>query len=76
METFEEIHSTLRDGTDEWKPFRIEKCKVCGRVPNIVKNFEISGKGRYKLGCCGVLIKESTETKTMYEWNLAQSMEV
>ena len=33
-------------GTDnEWRPFKIEKCKVCGKTPNVLRDFEINGKG-------------------------------
>lgn len=62
-------------GTDnEWRPFKIEKCKVCGKTPNVFRDFEIDGKGRYTLKCCGSVVKEATETKVIYSWNCLQTL--
>ena len=49
--------------------FEISRCKKCGKMPTIIKNSEIEGKGRYKIKCCGIDILESTETACICTWN-------
>lgn len=57
---------------DNWKPFKVEKCKICGKTPSVSRNMDILGKGRYQIRCCGTIINEKTETQAMYNWNLEQ----
>lgn len=75
MDILEEKHfefSVFGSKSDNWKPFRVEKCKNCGKTPSIVRNMDILGKGRYQIRCCGTTIKEKTETQAIYSWNLEQ----
>lgn len=55
--------------TSKSDKFEISRCKKCGKMPTIVKNSEIEGRGRYKIKCCGVEILENTETACICAWN-------
>lgn len=64
----QEVFNLGKVSLNPWE-FRISKCKKCGRTPTVIKNFEIEGKGRYKIKCCGIDILESTETACICSWN-------
>lgn len=71
---FEESHSEVaKDKVDNWRPFKLSSCKSCGKIPSVIRNLDIEGDGRYKISCCGVKILKTTETNTIYEWNLIQN---
>ena len=62
--------ASIVNDNDDWKPFRIEKCANCGKVPSISKHDNvINGNGRYTIRCCNQLIKGSTETDVIVKWN-------
>lgn len=64
----QEVFNLGKVSLNPWE-FRISKCKKCGRTPTVIKNFEIEGKGRYKIKCCNVEILENTETACICTWN-------
>ena len=61
---------------DEWKPFRIEKCADCGKVPSVIRQENVKGEGRYTIRCCSRYVKANTETKAICVWNTYQELEV
>jgi len=54
-----------------WKPFRIEPCYICKKIPTIHKDFNF-GDGdyrRYQLRCCSGAVGAHTSTLCIVRWN-------
>ena len=49
--------------------FHIYPCKLCGKVPLVIKNNNVEDETRYKLSHCDIEVNGHTETQCIVNWN-------
>lgn len=59
----------ISNGEQKWKPFKIEPCYVCGKIPIIKKDFDFQDNRRYTLHCCIGTVGGYSETLCITRWN-------
>lgn len=63
------------DQTSIWKEFKIEKCKECGKTPNLHRDFDYTDDRRYRIHCCGRTAGSAFATACIVTWNRMQEEE-